>query len=127
VNGQSRKSKTTEESMTRNHIHAILLSAFALVAALAASRPAAAQDAKQPHATMAPLDQYLMDRDAEIALARSAAPDSIPRDADVLVLGRHCYALNSLQGIAAQFSGPDRVKPALYVIGSHVLEPRLFR
>jgi hypothetical protein len=41
---------------------------------------------------MAPLDQYLMvDRDAEIAMARSAAPEAISRDADVLVLGRHGY------------------------------------
>src|SRR3984957_5214951 len=32
-----------------------------------------------------------MDRDAEIALARSAAPDSISRDAEVLVLGRHGF------------------------------------
>src|SRR5215469_11432292 len=77
--------------MTRNQVHTILLSAFALVAALVASRPAAAQDAKQPYVALAPLDQYLMDRDAEIALARSAAPDSISRDADVLVLGRHGF------------------------------------
>src|SRR5215510_4042897 len=77
--------------MTRNQIRTILLSAFALLAALVASRPAAAQDAKQPYATMAPLDQYLMDRDAEIALARSAAPESISRDAEVLVLGRHGF------------------------------------
>jgi hypothetical protein len=42
--------------------------------------------------SMAPLDQYLMaDRNAEIALARSAAPEAISRDADVLVLGRHGY------------------------------------
>jgi hypothetical protein len=40
---------------------------------------------------MAPVDQYLMDRNAEIALARSAAPEAISRDADVLVLGRHGY------------------------------------
>jgi len=77
--------------MTRNQVHTILLSAFALVAALVASRPAAAQDAKQPYPTMAPLDQYLMDRHAEIALARSAAPDSVSRDADILVLGRHGF------------------------------------
>src|SRR5271167_4450024 len=38
---------------------------------------------------MAPIDQYLMtDQGAEIALARSAAPESISRDAEVLVLGR---------------------------------------
>jgi hypothetical protein len=41
---------------------------------------------------MAPLDQYLMtDRSAEIALARTAAPPSISRDATVVVLGRHGY------------------------------------
>lgn len=41
--------------------------------------------------SMAPLDQYLMDRDAEIALARSAAPESISGDAKILVLGRRGY------------------------------------
>jgi hypothetical protein len=40
---------------------------------------------------MAPIDQYLMDRTAEIALARTAAPDSISRDATILVLGRQGY------------------------------------
>lgn len=50
-----------------------------------------AQDNKVPYPTMAPLDQYLMDRDAEIALARSAAPESISNDAKILVLGRHGY------------------------------------
>ena len=33
----------------------------------------------------------MADRDAEIALARSAAPDSIARDAEVLILGRHGF------------------------------------
>jgi hypothetical protein len=41
---------------------------------------------------MAPIDQYLMpDQGAEIALARSAAPDAISRDAEVLALGRHGF------------------------------------
>ena len=74
--------------MNRSQIHSILLIAFALAAGSSAPSPAPAQDAKQPYATMAPLEQYRMDRDAEIALARSAAPDSISRDAEVLVLGR---------------------------------------
>ena len=77
--------------MTRNQIRITLLSGFALVAALSVHWPAAAQEAKQKYATMAPLEQYLMDRDAEIALARSAAPDSISRDAEVRVLGRHGF------------------------------------
>ena len=77
--------------MTRNQIRITLLSGFTLVAALIASRPVAAQDAKQPYPNMAPIDQYLMARDAEIALARSAAPDAISQDASVIVLTRHGY------------------------------------
>jgi hypothetical protein len=77
--------------MTRNQIRITLLSGFALVAALIASRPVAAQDAKEPYPNMAPIEQYLMDRDAEIALARSAAPDAISHDASVIVLTRHGY------------------------------------
>jgi len=51
-----------------------------------------AQDSKTPYPNMAPLEQYLIqDRKAEIALAQSAAPESISRDAEVLVLGRHGY------------------------------------
>jgi hypothetical protein len=54
--------------------------------------PAQAQDAKAPYPKMAPISQYMMaDRNAEIALARTAAPPSISRDAEVLVLGRHGY------------------------------------
>ena len=77
--------------MKRNKTHITLFSAFALVAAFSVLRHAVAQDAKQLYASMAPIEQYLMDRDAEIALARSAAPDSISRDAEVLVLGRHGF------------------------------------
>jgi hypothetical protein len=40
---------------------------------------------------MAPLNLYLTDRDTEIAMARSAAPDTISRDASVMVLGEHGY------------------------------------
>lgn len=40
---------------------------------------------------MAPLEQYLMPKDAEIALARSAAPASIANDATVMVLEREGY------------------------------------
>lgn len=65
--------------------------AFALAAVLIASRPAVAQDAKDPYPAMAPVEQYLMARDAEIALAKSAAPDAISHDATVLVLTRHGY------------------------------------
>ena len=66
--------------------------AVATVVLLGAAWHATAQDTKAPYPSMAPLDQYLMeDRGSEIALARSAAPESISRDAEVLVLGRHGY------------------------------------
>jgi hypothetical protein len=39
--------------MTRNELHSILLSAFALAASLTGPDPAPAQEAKQQYATMA--------------------------------------------------------------------------
>ena len=53
---------------------------------------AIAQDAKAPYPSMAPLEQYLMERSAEIALARTAAPASISESAEVMVLGNAGYA-----------------------------------
>ena len=67
------------------------IKSFALLVALGTTYQAMAQDAKTPYPNMAPIEQYLMDRTAEIALARSAAPKSISRDAEVLVLGRHGF------------------------------------
>lgn len=53
---------------------------------------AQAAKTKSPYPAMAPLEQYLIaDRNAEIAMARSAAPESIAQDAEVMVLGRHGY------------------------------------
>jgi len=61
---------------------------------------AQAQDSKATYATMAPLDQYLMGREAEINLARSAAPPSIADHAEVMVLGKGGYeiAVNGKNG-----------------------------
>ncbi len=67
------------------------LKVFAVLAILGAACYATAQDAKTPYPSMAPVEQYLMERDAEIALAKSAAPASISNDAEVRVLGRHGY------------------------------------
>ncbi len=77
--------------MKKNQTGKVLLSAFILAATLIATKPASAQDVKQSYPTMAPIEQYLMDRDAEIALARSAAPDAISHDASVVVLTRRGY------------------------------------
>ena len=56
---------------------------------------------------MAPVDQYLMERDAEILLARSAAPDSISSDATILVLGRQGYetAVRGKNGFVCMVEG----------------------
>jgi uncharacterized membrane protein YphA (DoxX/SURF4 family) len=52
----------------------------------------ATQSDKDRYQAMAPVEQYLMpDEQAEIALARSAAPASISNDASVMVLGRKGY------------------------------------
>jgi hypothetical protein len=78
--------------MNRKLAKTIALGTFALVVALGAWSHTQATDSKTPYPSMAPLDQYLMaDRNAEIALAQSAAPESISRDAEVIVLGRHGY------------------------------------
>ena len=75
--------------MTQKIVKTIALRIFALVVVLVAGWQAQAQDAKYP--SMAPLNQYLMGRDAEITQARSAAPPSVSRDATVVVLGSHGY------------------------------------
>jgi hypothetical protein len=78
--------------MRRIEVSAIVVKKIAMVFLVVTAWPAIAQDVKTPYPNMAPVDQYLMeDREAEIALARSAAPESISRDAEILVLGRHGY------------------------------------
>jgi hypothetical protein len=81
-----------EKSMKRKIVRTLALPVFALTVAWSAAWPEQAQDAKAPYPSMAPIEHYLMaNRNAEIALARSAAPESVSRDAEVLVLGRHGY------------------------------------
>ncbi len=87
--------------MRKKKIGAIAIKSFALLVlgtvCLGTANQAVAQDAATPspvatYPNMAPIDQYLMtDQSAEIALARSAAPESIARDAEVQILGRHGF------------------------------------
>ena len=78
--------------MNRKRFQAIASLGFALILILDAAWQARAQDRQMLYPSMAPVEQYLMtDRNAEIALARSAAPEAISRDATILVLGRHGY------------------------------------
>lgn len=78
--------------MREQKTNAIVIGCFVLLLGLGAACPAMAQDANTHYPKMAPVDQYLMaDWQAEIALARSAAPESIARDAEVQVLGLHGF------------------------------------
>jgi len=70
---------------------AVALSGFVVVALVSAAGRSQAQDAKTPYPKMAPVDQYMMERSAEIAMALSAAPPSISGDAEVMVMGPHGY------------------------------------
>ena len=70
----------------------VLATAYLGTPCLDTANQAMAQNATTPYPNMAPIDQYLMtDQGAEIALARSAAPESISRDAEVMVLGHHGF------------------------------------
>ncbi len=69
-----------------------LLGILVLAAVLRPVCEARAQAGNMPYPNMAPIDHYLNgDRNAEIAMARSAAPAAITDNAEVLVLGRHGY------------------------------------
>ena len=77
--------------MRKKKVHRIAIKSFVLLVLLGTASQVRSQDATPRYPTMAPVEQYLMDRDAEIALARSAAPDAISHDASVIVLTRHGY------------------------------------
>ncbi len=63
-----------------------------ILTALLLSLAVHAQKTATPYPSMAPLDQYLIaDRNAEIALSKSAAPPSIADNAEVMVLERQGY------------------------------------
>ncbi len=63
----------------------------AIVTSLLVVAMASPSRAQTSYPTMASIDKYRMSRDAEIAMARSAAPESISHDAEILVLGQHGF------------------------------------
>ena len=78
--------------MKRSRFAASAFLMLATLCALAGTGQMQAQDSKNPYPSMAPREQYLIpDRNAEIALARTAAPEAISRDATILVLTAHGY------------------------------------
>jgi hypothetical protein len=78
--------------MNRKLVTTIALPLFGLAITISAAWAKRSRDTKAPYPSMAPVEQYLIaGRNAEIALARSAAPAAISSDAEILVLGRHGY------------------------------------
>jgi hypothetical protein len=77
--------------MREDKVGAIVINSFALLVVLSMAYQARSQDATTPYPKMAPVEQYLMETNAEIQLARSAAPDSISRNATILILGPQGY------------------------------------
>lgn len=80
-----------EQLMSSKKFGVVVSLTCALICAFGTERQARGQSSKTLYPKMAPVEQYLMDRDAEIALARSAAPEPISHDATALVLGRRGY------------------------------------
>ena len=121
--------------MRENKTGAIIIKCFVLLVVLAMAHQAMAQDANTPYPKMAPIEQYLMDRAAEVTLARTAAPDSISRDATILVLGRQGYekAVEGRNGFVcmverswmASFDWPEFWNPK--VRGADCLNPQAAR
>ena len=103
----------------------IALVAFVLVVLPSTGGKARAQAPQTPYPSMAPVDQYLVaDRNAEIALARSAGPASVSDKAEILVLGAHGYetAVQGSNGFvcfeqrswANDFDAPDFWNPKVH-------------
>ena len=103
-----------KEDKNGNRTAARRMACAALALLAIAGTAANAANAAGSYPRMAPIEAYLMDRAEEIALARSAAPASISKDATVLVLTRTGYetAVKGSNGfvcwVARGFSGaPD--------------------
>jgi hypothetical protein len=102
VRAGDRLGESLQQPVIRKEIEAMKKSATIaastmLFVFLGLAHEASAADAKQQYTSMAPLNLYMTDRDTEIAMARSAAPEAISRDATVMVLTDHGY-VNAVEG-----------------------------
>ena len=75
--------------MRKNNFKLIAIFFLVPLCTAGATRQARAQAENAAYPAMAPVDAYLIaDQSSEIALARSAAPASIAKEAEVMVLGK---------------------------------------
>jgi len=78
-----------EIPMRKNNFKLIAIFFLVPLCTAGATRQARAQAENAAYPAMAPVDAYLIaDQSSEIALARSAAPASIAKEAEVMVLGK---------------------------------------
>jgi hypothetical protein len=78
--------------IARNIMKAAIFATLLSTVLVSPSLEARSQETAGSYPKMASIDQYLIaDRNAEIAMARSAAPPTISADAQVMVLGRRGY------------------------------------
>lgn len=99
--------------MRLTKVLAIAFNGLALLVALGTTCRARPQDVTTLYPKMAPIEQYLMDRDAEIALARSAAPEAISNNASVIVLTRRGFE-TAVQGKNGWVCMVDRSWDAMF-------------
>jgi hypothetical protein len=107
--------------MNRKRFTAGALLICVLIFAIVTPGHVQGQDKKDPYPRMAPLDQYLIaDRNAEIALARTAAPPSVSGDATVVILGPHGFetAAQARMGLSASSNGRGRAHSTVWSFGT---------
>jgi len=110
--------------MSQMTLKTLGLQALLSVVLYSLAGPALAQNNQNPYPKMAPIEQYLMDRNAEIALARSAAPETISRDATILVLTRTGY-VTAVEGKNGFVCSVDRGWMAAFNDEAHFWDPKL--
>ena len=107
--------------MNKKKFAGLRAQALGLITALGLAGVAQAQEAKTPYPQRAPLAEYLMtDQNAEIGLARSAAPESISGDATVVVLKQHGYetAVKGKNGFVCIVDSQGHWHPHLMFFGA---------
>jgi len=76
----------------KSHLRSNAMKAIVLAVIVGTALRVGAQARPEPYPQMASVEEYLIkDQAAEISMARSAAPNTISRDATVLVLGKTGY------------------------------------
>jgi len=117
--------RKTGSTITWVNFAAVAFLIFMLAFAIALPSRMQGQSIDNHYPKMAPVEQYLIaDRNAEIALARSAAPETISRDATILVLTRTGY-VTAVEGKNGFVCSVDRGWMAGFNDSTHFWNPKI--